>query len=251
MQACGDHVLIRRRPRVSWTEFSEATSGKKPADIPTQPHKVYANDDWAGIGDWLGTGRVARGHHRAFKKARAWVRKLGLKSHTEWLRYCKSGKKPIDIPSTPDAVYAHDGWAGYGDWLGTGRIADRLREYRPFNKARAFVRSLGLKSSTAWQAYCSSGKKPADISGNPNVTYANDGWAGFGDWLGTGRVGRGQHRSFKKARAFVRGLGLQSAADWRDYCKSGKKPGDIPFAPHAVYAHDGWAGYSDWLGCLQ
>ena len=41
-----------------------------------------------------------------------------------------------------------------GDWLGTGTIASYLREYRSFKEARAFVRSLGLKSETEWRAYC-------------------------------------------------------------------------------------------------
>ena len=47
-----------------------------------------------------------------------------------------------------------------GDWLGTGTVARRLRQYRSFKEARAFVRSLGLKSEAEWCAYCKSGKKP-------------------------------------------------------------------------------------------
>jgi hypothetical protein len=95
--------------------------------------------------------------------------------------------KPDDIPAKPYRTYAKDGWAGMGDWLGTGRIADRLRQHRSFKDARAFVRSLGLKSASEWFAYCKSGKKPDDIPGHgkPYQTYANDGWAGMGDWLGT------------------------------------------------------------------
>ena len=137
-----------------------------------------------------------------------------------------------------------------GDWLGTGRIADRLREFRPFKKAREFVRRLGLKSRAEWSDYCKSGKKPADIPANPNTTYAKSGWAGFGDWLGTGRVANQlrQHRPFKKARAFVRSLGLKSGDEWRDYCVSGKKPADVPTNPHRTYAEDGWSGMGDWLG---
>jgi hypothetical protein len=57
-----------------------------------------------------------------------------------------------------------------------------------------------------------------------------------------------RYRSFKKARAFVRDLGLRSVGEWRDYIKSGMRPDDIPVAPHYVYANDGWAGWGDWLG---
>ena len=32
----------------------------------------------------------------------------------------------------PTITYADKGWKGYGDWLGTGKIAERLKEYRSF-----------------------------------------------------------------------------------------------------------------------
>ena len=57
-----------------------------------------------------------------FSEAREYVRKLGLKSRDQWREYCKSGSKPRDIPSYPEDVY-NSKWVGYGDWLGTGRIA--------------------------------------------------------------------------------------------------------------------------------
>ena len=81
----------------------------------------------------------------------------------EYRKYCKSGKKPEDIPSAPNTVYKNDGWVSFGDWVGTGRIADQYREFRPFKDAREFVRSLNLKSDTEWKQYCKSGKKPDDI----------------------------------------------------------------------------------------
>ena len=88
-----------------------------------------------------------------------------------------------------------------GDWLGTRRIADQLREYSPFEKARSFVRRLGLKSNAEWRKYYGSGKKPAEIPANPDRTYAEDGWVGWGDWLGDER--RDSHsgaRSKKQTR---------------------------------------------------
>jgi hypothetical protein len=191
--------------------------------------------------DWLGT----EFQFQPFKKARANVRRLGLKSSTEWNTYCKSGKKPRDIPAGPQTIYADAGWAGMSDWLGTRRLAPG--KSRSFRQARTFARSLGLKSSTAWFDYCGSGKKPADIPYNPQFTYAEAGWAGYGDWLGTGRGAPGTFRSFKLARNYVHRLGLKSRTQWNEYCASGKKPADIPAAPQAVYAEAGWAGYGDWL----
>jgi superfamily II DNA or RNA helicase len=234
------------KSQAEWYVYSR--SGKKPADIPAYPSQTYANSGWAGMGDWLGTGRrYGNGSWRPFGKARTFVRGLGFKSQAEWRNYCKSGKKPADIPVNPDQTYANDGWSSWGDWLGTGTVAPRLRQYRSFNEARTFVRGLGLKSSTEWFDYRKSEKKPDDIPSNPNVTYADTGWSGMGDWLGTGRR-HGGWRPFGNARTFVRGLGLKSEYEWRNYCKSGKKPADIPGDPYRTYAKTGWAGLGDWLG---
>jgi hypothetical protein len=196
---------------------------------------------------------VGRANWRSFEEARAFVHGLGLNSATQWFAYCMLGKKPDDIPSNPNKNYSEAGWAGYGDWLGTGNVAPRLRQYRPFKEARAFVRALGLRSQSEWLDYTKSGKKPHDIPATPERTYAEAGWAGMGDWLGTGTVANQlrQFRPFKEARAFVRSLGLKSVAEWRAYCSSGKNPADIPNAPDHVYAEVGWAGYGDWLGTAR
>jgi superfamily II DNA or RNA helicase len=266
----GDWLGTGRRRGAGWRPFKEARafvrrlklksqsewrdyckSRKKPAEIPANPDNVYAEVGWNGWSDWLGNGRHRRDiGWRPFKEARTFVRRLGLKSGAEWNRYCKSGKKFADIPAAPRSVYGEVGWASMGDWLGTGTVALYLRQYRSFKKARAFVRRLGLKSSSEWRDYCKSGKKPANIPAGSDRTYAKKGWAGAGDWLGTGTVATHlrPHRSFKKARAFVRQLGLKSFGEWRNYCKSGKKPAEIPAGPNRTYAKKGWAGWGDWLG---
>ena len=117
------------------------------------------------------------------------MRSLGLKSAAEWRDYCKSGKKPADIPANPNQNI-RGSWLGWmGDWLGTGTVATRLRQYRSFKKARAFVRRLGLKSEAEWRDYCKSGKKPDDIPANPNRRI-REGWLGRNGRLARDRHGR-------------------------------------------------------------
>jgi hypothetical protein len=148
---------------------------------------VYANEGWTSLGDWLGTGRIADRlrQYRDFTQARQFVRSVGLKSAQEWRDYCRSGNKPEDIPSLPEKTYSENGWKDYGDWLGTNTVATRSRIYRPFKEARAFVHGLGLRSESEWRAYCNSGNKPSDIPRAVATIYANDGWRGMSDWLGT------------------------------------------------------------------
>jgi len=229
-----------------WTDYCK--SGNKPDDMPVAPSSTYKND-FKGMGDFLGTGTVAPKDkvYRTFTEAREFVQKLGLKGQKEWHAYCKSGNKPDDIPQKVERTYKND-FKGFGDWLGTGRIANFNKQFRPFKEAREFVRSLNLKGHKEWQEYCKSGNKPDDIPYKPERTYKND-FKGFGDWLGTGRIANQDriHRPFKEAREFSRSLGLKNTKDWFEYCKSGNKPDDISVSPSRTYKND-FKGIGDWLG---
>ena len=167
---------------------------------------------------------------RPFAEAKEFVHTLGLKSAREREVYCKSGKKPPDIPSNPSRRYINE-WNGYGDWLGTAK-PNRVtqRSYKSFDKARGYIRTLGLKDGKYdWREYCKSGKKPDDIPSDPDGTYEKE-WKRWGDWLGTGYVAtfNRQYLSFPEAREFVHTLGLRSQSEWQAYVTSGKKPDDIP-----------------------
>jgi hypothetical protein len=185
--------------------------------------------------------------YRPFRDAREFARGLKLKSGSQWRTYCMSGRKPVDIPASPNKTYKQH-WKGIGDWLGTGNVAPRLREYRSFKHAHRFVRRVGLRSSAEWREYCASGRKPVDIPSNPNTVYKRQ-FKGFGYWLGTGTVAPGlrHYRSFRSARTFVGKLGLRTWADWRAYCKSGRLPPDIPVSANRYYRRE-WKGMADWLG---
>jgi len=231
--------------------FTYCHSGKKPKDIPQSPWTVYP-DEWIDLFDWLGGSQARRSRKgfRPFKAARTFVRRLRLNNFKEWCAYCDSGKKPNDIPKIPLGPYANDGWVDWvdwADWLGSKHIQARGK-WRPFKEARAFVRRLRLQSNQEWRGYCHSGKRPYDIPAEPQRPYEKSGWVSWGDWLGTGSVSRRDWRPFKKARLFARSLGLKSQAEWIDYCKSGKKPDDVPAYPGQTYAETGWAGMRDWLG---
>ena len=240
---------LRLKNSKEWVDY--AKSGKKPDDIPAGPARVYKDQGWKGVGDWLGTGTIAPRDkvYRPFKEARAYVHALGLKNVKEWKEYTKSEKKPDDIPASPQGTYKDEGWKGWGDWLGTGMIANFNKEYRPFKEARTFVHALGLKSQKEWGEYAKSEKKPDDIPASPHGTYKDKGWKGYGDWLGTGRVADKHKvfRPFKEARSYVHKLNLKSGKGWREYAKSGKKPDDIPATPRGTYKDKGWEGMGDWL----
>ena len=261
---------LHLRNRNEWKVFCNGEMEEKgtlPEDIPSNANTTYKNKGWSGWGDWVGTGTVAPflRKYRSFKGARAFVHKLGLKNQKEWRQLCNGQLPekellPDDIPRAPWQVYKGKGWKNMGDWLGTGNVAVFLREYRPFEKARDFACGLALKSGDEWTKFCKGdlpqkGVLPKDIPAKPSRTYEKKGWAGMGDWLGTGTIApyRRKFRPFKEARRFVHSLELKGESEWREFSKGdlpqkGVLPKDIPSGAASVYKDKGWKGWGDFLG---
>ena len=61
------------------------------------------------------------------------------------------------------------------------------------------------------------------------------------------KMSKKQFRDFKSAREFTRKLGIKNISEWKEYCKSGNKPKNIPAAPDTVYEKQ-WLRWGDWLG---
>ncbi len=236
--------------------------GTLPTDVPKKPSRFYAKAGWTNWGDFLGTGNVAHDMrtYRPFHQARAYARSLGLAKSTEWLALCRArvGARralPPDIPATPHHVYAGRGWAGYGDWLGTGRVRSSNNQYRSYDEACAFACALGIRTQREWKAYCRGelrghGPRPLDIPSTPPQAYRGRGWVTWGAFLGTNAVANSMRtfRSFAAARAYVRQQGFRNSNEWRAWCAAGNRPADIPALPNKVYGSQGWVSWGDFLG---
>ena len=170
--------------RAAWEEWSSSTM--RPADIPANPHKAYRGDPlvqfrWANFLGYRVGSRGLRRDFLSFFEARKIVRKLELKTQTQFQKWAKSENRPANIPANPDRVYATNGWVSTSDWLGTTTL--------PFLEARAFARTLKLKGKKEWVGWKKSGKRPSNIPSNPDQAYRDTGWDSMQDWLGYGPWG--------------------------------------------------------------
>ena len=197
-------------------------SEAREAMIPTHPDRIYKHDEWQGYGHWLGTGNVQGGNGQTFlpfKKALLHARSLKLKSKIEWQNWARTGVRPANMPSKPQTTYKHDGWQGYGHWLGTGNAASKDTQFLPFKKALLFARTLKMKGVQEWKDWAKTGVRPANIPSCPNEIYKHDGWQGYGHWLGTGNVAPKDKQlllSFKNALLYARALKLKGLNEWKE-----------------------------------
>ena len=177
---------LKLKNREEWRKYSK--SGKRPADIPAGPDLFY-KEEWKGMGDWLGTGTLSNRNlsFRSFSDARKFVRKLGLKHDGEWRQYCKSGKKPDDIPTNPNRTYKKE-WISMGDWLGTGTIASQKIRKNMLSYAEAQIEAkkicaeLKIDLQDDWNKAWDEGKIPKNLPRNP--------WEFYSELQMSGRKGK-------------------------------------------------------------
>ena len=95
--------------------------GLRPPNVPSNPDQTYKGGGWQGWGHWLGTGnqssKAKREQFLPVDEALRVARSLRLVSQKEWLLWCRSGARPVNVPANPDKVYVHDGWWGWEHWL--------------------------------------------------------------------------------------------------------------------------------------
>ena len=105
--------------------------------------------------------------YRPFSEARKFARSLKLKSNKKWRVYCRSGKRPADVPTNPNRIYKKE-WTTWGDWFGTGTIAIQIRSenYLPWPEAKIEYRRLakkyGFKHDLQFRKFTQTHKKLLD-----------------------------------------------------------------------------------------
>lgn len=152
-----------------------------PDGFPVSPKRTY-KDEYEGDEEFFGQRPPII---MPFKDARRIVQRLNLNSVIEYRAYVRQhegDKKCMRLPIHPKRSWKEE-WTNWGDYLGTGRVANTKRKFLPYNEAVAFVHQLNLKGEKEWKQYAKTDKRPMDIPHNPWEVY--DDWVGIKAWLGT------------------------------------------------------------------
>lgn len=232
---------LRFQRREEWQEWGH--SGNRPAFIPFIPDRVYKDTGWINWADWVGFSFLP------FEKARAYMRRLGLKNRTEYRKWLKSGKRPKTIPHEPENIYKYTGWSGLGDWLGTGNIQNQKKTKLPYKQAKAYVQAIGIKTWHEYMNWSKGGNRPATIPAAPDKAYHE--FESWGEFLGTGRIANQnkEYWNYEQAKTFLKPLGIRSFVHFKELYTIENIPVEIPKNPIAHYKKQGtWKGYPDFFG---
>jgi len=169
-----NHITTREQLR----KYRKSCTKSDRDIIPGHPWDVYKKQGtWTSWGDFTGTGKEANQHRKfkSYKDAKIFAISLNLKGQKEWQKYTQSNKIPKDIPTAPSIFYKKQGtWTTWGDFLGTGTIANKNKEYLSVQEAKPTLQKLykeyGIASGSDWQKFAKTHKKllqelhlPADI----------------------------------------------------------------------------------------
>ena len=128
-----------------------------------------------------------------FEEAREIVRKdfkkYKINDVKGWYWYCKSNKRPKNIPASPWIIYKDSGWVDWFHWLGKEKVYSK-KIFLSFNEALKVIRKDSIKyklTYLTWKEY-SKNYRPVNIPSNPHITYKNKGWISWKHWLRTDNI---------------------------------------------------------------
>lgn len=231
---------------VQWEQMSK--DKVLPIGVPAQPYKVYKGkfQNW---GEFLGTGHVATKDKAfmSYEEAKNWALLNKITSLLEW----KSKRKelaPEGIPAHPDRVYKE--FTNWGEFLRTGRIANKDREFLSYEEASAWAQEEGIGSPEEWY-YKSKKDFPKNIPVAPHQIYGKEfRWHKFLNYQGKRYFGRNKHSNenclpYSEALNWARNQGICSSVEWQKRCRD-QLPQGIPAYPHKVYSE--FTNWGDFLG---
>jgi superfamily II DNA or RNA helicase len=233
---------LKLKNQFEWETYRR--SGEKPNDIPSNPEKVYRNDGWISLYDWLGT---KIGHKRyngflSYNEARDFIINLKFETIPQWNDFKKSKEKPNNIPRNPHQVYKDSGWVSYYEFLGILK-----KSYPEFEEAKVLAQNLKCKTIEEYQQ-----KTVIDeinLPKYPYIAYKDSGWVSWSDYLNSGNFSAKEREYFTydEAKEFFKKYEFKSSTEFLEYKRKNPKefPPQIHRKPSLFYKNKGWVSYND------
>lgn len=167
--------------KTKWSEYIR--NNELPIFIPKNPREVYVKRGWISWGDFLGTGRKWDNNvsYLTYDESKRVISTMGIKSDSDFKSFVKCKLIINEIPNRPNRYYKNRGWISWGDFLGTGRVANQLKQFLTLDQLKIELRNMNITRFSDYKKYIKSEFRDSSIPTNPNVTYKNDGWTSWAD----------------------------------------------------------------------
>ena len=239
---------LKLRSRQEWFEHTKSNNFPR-KHIPAAPStSMKYKNEWKGWGEFLGTGNKRKNYNISYNEVKLYAQQQEIKSYNQWMEFCKLKKLRDDIPSQPH-IYFKNEWKNWGEFLGTGIISTRLKEFKSYEEAKEYAQSLKLTGQRAWFKLAKLKKIPQGIPVNPVKIYKNN-WKSWGDFLGNGSISRHSFnfKSYEEAKKFAKSNNIKSRAQWLRFVREKKIPDDIPYTPDRLNKYKAyWKGWDEFL----
>jgi hypothetical protein len=174
-----------------------------------------------------------------YEEAKKYVRELKIVNSVGWVKYLKNGKKPNNIPTSPNKYYKNKGWVTWKDFLGNNK-------YLSYEELKTHIRNIGvIKNSKGWKKYWEENERPKNIHLSPNIYYKKE-WKGWKDLLGINLRKKKFFLSYEEAKEVVQKLNIKTIKEYQRKYNKKITELNIPTNPNLYYKE--FKSWFDWLG---
>jgi len=162
-----------------WKEYRKTNN--RPNDIPSNPNRTYSNQ-WKGMGDWLGTFRIADKDriYLTYNEAKEWAINSDINTLTEWRNACRLKKIPENVPNSPDMKYKTE-WVSWSKFLRDE--TNYQGNWRPLKDVQNWAKKNNIFTKEDWEIACKNKDFPKDIPTNLHRTYSKE-WKNWSVFFG-------------------------------------------------------------------
>ncbi len=225
-----------------WHEYSR--TDKLDKRIPRAPAVAYRNIGWKGLGDWIGTDRIADQfkEYLSFEEARKFMTANGIKNYDQWVEF-RNKNNIQNIPFKLERTYS-------ADWKGTKHFFSA--EIPTYEQAKEIIRTYNLNSSREYFKFVQNNNGSFNLPGVPHRVYKNSGWQDWQDFLGYEQEKRGVtkklYSSYSEAKKLIQDLGIQTSSEYLSKVRDSafKEKFKLSTHPERVYKSQ-WKGWDDFL----
>jgi superfamily II DNA or RNA helicase len=189
--------ICKQNKIVSSMHYGQFFQKNKHLNIPKWPEITYKLN-WKGWGDYLGTGTIAsnelKNYRLSYNEARDLMIKNNITNTKEYKLFRnKNNHNKLILPANPYGVYKNE-WKGYGNFFGTGKVANQDKIYLPIYKAKKYLKGMDLDINK-YRDWTKSKDFPSFLPKDIYCVYGKDkNWKGLRDLFGTKDKWNGAYR---------------------------------------------------------